>query len=169
MARGVRMLLMHRDKVGPIMGRLGRAVARASEVVGGTADLVENLQDPDVRRVAFKAVAAHGNIMGSAARPRAAPSGEPRSVPVERGGRRIEVRLSGRAPSPSDFEAEPPARQAMPEQIRRQVTIARVEPVAGSGTGSISASEPEISTGDRVSLPIRRVSRVRASEDETEG
>jgi hypothetical protein len=175
MARGLRMVMMHRDKVGPIMNRLTRAMARASEVVGGTADLVENLQDPDVRRVAYRVVRAQ---TGLPARPQRARqnqgAGQPAQVPHAERGRRIEVRLSSRPQAEPEADA-PAARPPVPEQLRRQVTITRMEPAAGSAvgdiapaTGAISGGEPEISTGERVSVPIRRVPRKRPEPGEGE-
>lgn len=221
-SRGIRIVMQHRDKVGPVMGRLTRAMARMSEVVGGAADLVENMHDPDVRRVASaglrQAMGQQGGAgtLGAIARAsRRRDDGIGRQS--ERSSRRIEVRGPARSQSAADVEpismrrspvgqeAEPrvamrsqampeievrtgvrpqgmpeielrtnlrplsgdddesvPERAPLPDQIQRRVTVSRLEPLAGSGTGNVA--EPTEPANERVSVPIRRVTRTQNSE-----
>ncbi|MFN3374541.1 MAG: hypothetical protein ACK44M_13355, partial [Chloroflexus sp.] len=137
---------------------LARGLRRASEIMSGATELLNNMQDPRVRRNAMRGIyyaaaqqeaeggplAPVGPVVRAAVRfaePTELPSNA--EQPVQR---RIAVRATVRQATPSPAAAEPAASPAPetagPQPVRRAISVRRVEPSVEE-TGS--------------SMPVRRV------------
>ncbi|MCS6887446.1 hypothetical protein [Chloroflexus sp.] len=137
---------------------LARGLRRASEIVSGATELLNNMQDPQVRRNAMRGLyyaAAQQEAEGGPLAPvgpvvraavRFAEPVEQQQASNEPVQRRIAVRATVRQATPAASEpapaAAPPAEPAAPQPVRRAISVRRVEPPAEENGSS---------------MPVRRV------------
>lgn len=146
---------------------LARGLRRASEIMSGATELLNNMQDPRVRRNAMRGIyyaAAQQEAEGGPLAPvgpvvRAAvrfaePPEQPQSAeqPVQR---RIAVRATVRQATPSPAAPEPAASPApaaeptSPQPVRRAISVRRAEPPVEENGSSMPVRRVVVNRTDR--------------------
>ncbi|MGC8800154.1 MAG: hypothetical protein ACP5UR_07905 [Chloroflexus sp.] len=153
---------------------LARGLRRATEIISGATELLNNMQDPTVRRNAMRGIyyaaaqqeaeggplASVGPVVRAAVR-----FAEPVEPPVEQSPvqRRIAVRATVRQAQPQSQPipaAEPsPVSEpttaasapsaAAPQPVRRSISVRRVDPPAEANNGSMTVRRVVVSRTDR--------------------
>ncbi|NTW97188.1 MAG: hypothetical protein HGB28_01395 [Oscillochloris sp.] len=166
--------------------RLARSVRRAGEMMSGAGDLVNGLQDPQVRRTAMMGIyqaavqqemangplAPVGPVVRAAVRfSQPPPSEEAQAQAQAPASRRLQVKTSAsvRRSAPSLAEEEAPAAEAQPvapttTPVRRSINVRRVEqPVAEE---AIPEPPPPVirSVPAATRVPVRRMTVNRPNE-----
>jgi len=148
---------------------LARGMRRASEILSGATELLNNMQDPRVRRNAMRGLyyaaaqqeaeggplAPVGPVVRAAVRFAEPPEQQSGTEPVQR---RIAVRATVRQATPPPPPAETPSAEATatpptaspgPQPVRRAISVRRVEPPAEENGSSMPVRRVVVNRADR--------------------